>query len=455
ALVTGAIVSVFAGGCFFGALIAGYTANKIGRKRTIQLGALIAVVGCTIQTAAVNVGMLIAGRFIAGLSIGVLSMIVPLYQAEISPPHARGLLSGWTQMMITAGFFVANWVGYGCQFLQNDGQWRVPLAIQIVPAVILGAGMFVLPYSPRWLAQEGRHEEAMASLIRLHGSEANRELIAFEYDEIVTQIAWEKENVSNNFMDLFNTRPSLTRTMCGIMVQVCCQWTGVNVNSYFGPTIYANLGYTGSTILLISGISGAWGMIVTFIFITWMVDRIGRRKPLVYGGVAMAVCLAWQAGVASSDDPNYQNSSAGIAGIASIFLFSGVFSISYGPVSWVYQSEVFSMPLRAMGTSISTASNWAMNVLLSQITPIGLKNLSYKYFFIFVASNVANSVVAYFLFKETKGLTLEELGAVFGDFDVIAPPSARRIARDAANASPLDEEKKTDMAHNEFVTERV
>jgi MFS family permease len=98
--VIGAIVSLFAAGAFFGALMAGWTADKYGRKRTIQIGSVIAIVGCTLQTAAVNVGMLIAGRFIAGWSIGVLSMIVPMYQAEISPPHARGLLSGWTQLMI-------------------------------------------------------------------------------------------------------------------------------------------------------------------------------------------------------------------------------------------------------------------------------------------------------------------------------------------------------------------
>lgn len=98
----------------------------------------------------------------------------------------------------------------------------------------------------------------------------------------------------------------------------------------------------------------------------------------------MAVCLAWQAGVASkfASVPGYSNSSMGIAGIASIFLFSGVFSLSYGPVSWTYQSEVFSMPLRAMGTSTATACNWASNVIISQITPKAFGSIAYKYFFV-------------------------------------------------------------------------
>lgn len=117
--------------------MAGQTADRIGRKRTIQLGSIVAIIGCTLQTAAVNNAMLIVGRLIAGFSIGILSMIVPLYQAEISPPHARGLLSGWTQLMISAGFFVANWVGYGCERINGQAQFRVPLGIQIIPAVML------------------------------------------------------------------------------------------------------------------------------------------------------------------------------------------------------------------------------------------------------------------------------------------------------------------------------
>jgi sugar porter (SP) family MFS transporter len=314
-----------------GALLAGQTADRIGRKRTIQLGAAIATVGCAIQTGAVHISMLIIGRFIAGIAIGVLSMIVPVYQAEISPPHARGLLSGWTQLMIVWGFFVANWVGYGCQFLKNTGQWRIPLAIQCVPAMLLLGGMFVLPYSPRWLAGQGRIDEARATLLRLHGgaSQANSDRVEAEFDEMLAQIKWEKENVATSYRDLVKDGPSRHRTLCGCLVQAMCQWTGVNVNNYFGPTIYKALGFGGNTTLLINGVSGAWQVVVVWIFIQFVVDRLGRRKPLIIGPILMSIFLAWQAGIASQfAKPGYSNQGVGIAGLVSIFLFSGAFSVS-------------------------------------------------------------------------------------------------------------------------------
>jgi hypothetical protein len=286
--------------------------------------------------------------------------------------------------------------------------------------------------------------------MRLHGARAERSVVEAEYAEMVLQIDWERENVSNNFMDLFKTWPKLHRTLCGVLVQVCCQWTGVNVNAYFAPTIYANLGYSGNTPLLINSIGSLFSLMCNFVFITFMVDRIGRRQPLIWGAVAMAICLAWQAGVASlfSHHNGYSNTGAGIAGILSIYFFNMAFSWSYGPVSWIYQSEVFSMPLRAMGTSLSTASNWLMNVVISQFTPVGLANLGWKFFLLFVATNLGNAVIAYFLFPETKGLTLEELGGVFGDDDSLAPPTVHS-GNDMVNLGEKKSEVDDEVAHQE------
>lgn len=127
--------------------------------------------------------------------------------------------------------------------------------------------------------------------------------------------------------------------------------------------VYASLGYSGNTILLISGISGVWNVTTNWVFITFIIDRLGRRKPLICGALAMAIFLAVEAGIGSMFGGGKQGvgSSAGVAGIAFIFLFNAAFAFSYGPVSWVYQSEVFPMNTRAMGTSLSTASNCECN----------------------------------------------------------------------------------------------
>lgn len=141
----------------------------------------------------------------------------------------------------------------------------------------------------------------------------------------------------------------------------------------------------------------------------------------------MAVFLAAEAAIGSLFSSGRGNSSAGIAGIAFIFLFNAAFAWSYGPVSWVYQSEVFSMRVRSMGTALSTASNWAMNVVLSQISPIGLGRLGWKFFLIFIVTNIGNALIAYFVFSETKGLTLEEIDEVFGMTSEQALPAATHL----------------------------
>jgi len=391
--------------------------THIGRKRTIQIGALVAVLGCSLQTGAQNVSYLIVGRLIAGLAIGCLSMVVPLYQSEISPPGMRGFLTGLTQFMISIGFLVANWIGYGCQFIRSDAQWRVPLGVQVFPATMLFLGMFILPFSPRWLVDQGRNDEALAVIQHLHGDKHNKEFIDLEFAEMLEQIQYEKENISTKFSDLWSTKPMLRRTLTGIAIQVCTQFTGINVSSYFQPTLYAALGLSGSKVLMITGINGALGAIVTIIFIYFILDRVGRKPPLIFGAVGMAISLAVEAAInAKWGGTNSHNHAAQTAGVAFIIIFGSLFfSVSFGPVSWVYQSEIFPMRIRATGTAVCTCANWACNVLISQVSPIGMARLQYKFYILFVVTNIVNGLVVFFFFPETKGKSLEEMDAVFGD----------------------------------------
>lgn len=149
---SGAVVSVFTGGAFFGAMFAGPAGDYLGRKKTILLGSLVFILGGALQTAAQSLDYLYAGRLIAGVGVGFLVMIIPLYQAELAHPSIRGAVTALQQFMLGIGALVATWASYGCYKnfpATSDKQWRISLGIQVVPAVILAALIMFFPESPR------------------------------------------------------------------------------------------------------------------------------------------------------------------------------------------------------------------------------------------------------------------------------------------------------------------
>lgn len=157
----GWMVSVLTLGAMFGAFVNGPIADRVSRRWDLLLANIVFLIGSVIQCAAQDVVMIFIGRFIAGLSIGMLSMVVPLYLGELAPPNIRGSLIALQQLGITVGIMIAFWIDYGTQHIggTGDGQspiaWRLPLALQCVPSSILAAGTFWLPYSPRWLMNQG------------------------------------------------------------------------------------------------------------------------------------------------------------------------------------------------------------------------------------------------------------------------------------------------------------
>jgi len=259
-----------------------------------------------------------------------------------------------------------------------------------------------------------------------------------EFDEMDLQIEWEKANVTMNVLDLVKTRPNLHRTLCGILIQACGQWTGINVNNYYGPTIYARLGFTGDKILMINGIHGAWCVIVILVTINFVVDRIGRRVPMLVGALGCAACLAWQAGCSSQfARTGYHNSNTGNAGVTSNFFFSTFFNMTWGTISWIYQSEIFPMPIRSMGVAVSTSANWLNNLIISQITPSAFAHIGWKYFLVFMCCNLSNFAIVWFLFPETKGRTLEEIGTLFGDTNVVVGPELMKDMKEEGDKGEL------------------
>jgi MFS family permease len=166
---SGAVVSLFTGGAFFGAAFAGASGDILGRRWTIFLGALIFLVGGAVQTAAKSLNYLYAGRAFAGLGVGFLTMIIPVYQGEIAHPSIRGRVTGLQQFMLGIGALMAGWLVWGTNVdYQDDRQWRIPLGIQMLPAVILATLILTFPESPRWLIDHNRGEDGLRTLAQLH-----------------------------------------------------------------------------------------------------------------------------------------------------------------------------------------------------------------------------------------------------------------------------------------------
>ncbi|KAI9279697.1 general substrate transporter [Umbelopsis sp. AD052] len=416
-VMTGFIVSIYLLGAFVGGLFAGPISERIGRKRSIQLASIIFTLGSALQAGAISTQMLLGGRFVQGLGIGMYSMNVPVYQSELSPPHLRGRFVALQQLSIVTGIMIAFWLGYGCSFIQSDASWRLPLALQILPSILLFFGMFVLPYSPRWLVDKNRNEEALHTLARLH-AEGNTEdpYVVQEYNEIVAYVKFERENAVRTYRDLFS-KQNRRRVMLAVGIQSMQQWTGINAVLYYAPLIFKGAGLDGTASqLLATGLNGVVSVIATIPAVMF-IDRWGRVKTLLVGGTGMGITMLLAGallGAYPHTDAGPNNLGAQYFAIVMMYFFTICFSSSWGPCGWIYPAEIFPNRARAKGTGLSTAANYLMNFVIGEITPIMLSRITFWTYIFFCLTNFACVIILYFFYPETRGLSLEQMEVLFG-----------------------------------------
>ncbi|KPM35791.1 hypothetical protein AK830_g10780 [Neonectria ditissima] len=429
---SGAIVSVYNAGQACGGLTSGFVADKYSRKYAMSFMAFLTIVGAVLQTAAVHVAMMILGRFIAGLACGSLLSLVPIYLAETAQADNRGFLVGLHGMMIAIGFGTANWVGYAGSFAVSDTQWRVPLGMQLPVPLLMIAGCVFIPFSPRWLVQQDRIEDAKNVLIRLHGQDdlASQELI-----QIRNQLNLERSQGSTSWsyalQQMFSKR-YLRRTVTAAFIVTMGQLSGSSVIQNFQGIFYATVGFTGKTSLLVSGIYGMMGIIGQIIYLVVVADRWPRARTLWTGSVVLSVmisiCMALSAEFGSAEDGN----PAGARGaIAMIFLYSASYAIFFNAMIWVVPSELFPFFLRSKDLAFAVFCKATVGIVLSQITPVALANVSWRYYSLFIATNLTAAIIYFFFLPETSGKSLEEIAELFGD--AVATASDDKIgAKDVA-----------------------
>ncbi|KZL85902.1 hexose carrier protein [Colletotrichum incanum] len=437
--VAGGIVSAFQGGAILGTIINMLFANKIGRRHTIFVGSVISCLGSALQAGAVNMAMLIIGRFIGGAAVGMVTSTIPMYASELSEAKYRGTLSGLLQWMLSWGFLVAQWLGYGCSFSKSQFSWRFPLAFQAVPGVILVAGVYFLQESPRWLMERDRHEDARRSLGKLR-SGLDEETIDLEFREIRDVILADRALGDISWKSII-TKPSWRkRLVLGCGVQALGPLSGINVINYYGPRIYEILGISTQTSLMIIGISGALSIVYCTVGL-WLLDRIGRVKPLIFSAAGMGAALLVNAVQAQYLNENNANQ------LRSMVAMNFVFSMFYTPlgiISWVYPAEIFPVEVRALGNAITTFTNWTVNLIFAQISPEALTAIGFRYFYVFFVFNLIGMVCYIFFYPETKGRTLEQMDELFGDQLV---PHAMQDSVGAAAAVSKDEKLVEQLDH--------
>ncbi|MCJ1280815.1 hypothetical protein MMC26_000132 [Xylographa opegraphella] len=413
------ITSVLSAGTFFGALIAGDLADFFGRRTTIILGCIVFMIGVILQTASHGLGLLVAGRLIAGFGVGFVSAIIVLYMSEIAPKKVRGAIVSGYQFCITIGLLLASCVDYGTQDRTDTGSYRIPIAIQLLWALILGIGLFVLPESPRYFVKKGKVDKAVDVLARLRGQPRDSEFVQDEVAEIVANHEYEmqvipQDSYFSSWANCFKgglTRPSsnLRRTILGTSLQMMQQWTGVNFVFYFGTTFFQELGTIQNPFLisLITTLVNVCSTPISF----WTIERFGRRPLLIGGAAGMVVCQFIVAIVGTAT-----GATAGAAVdvmIAFICIYIFFFASTWGPGAWVLIGEIFPLPIRSRGVALSTASNWLWNCIITVITPymVGVDqgNLGPKVFFVWGSLCAVCFVYAYILVPETKGLSLEQV----------------------------------------------
>ncbi|RQM05160.1 hypothetical protein DH86_00003162, partial [Scytalidium sp. 3C] len=418
------ITSILSAGTFFGALIAGDFADWIGRRTTIILGCGVFLIGVILQTAVQGLGLIVAGRLIAGFGVGFVSAIIILYMSEICPRKVRGALVSGYQFCITIGLLLASCVDYGTEKRLDTGAYRIPIALQMLWALILGIGLVFLPESPRYFVKKGNLEKATEVLSRLRGQPEGTDYIQQELAEIVANHEYEMSVIPqdgyfsswfNCFKGgLFNPSSNLRRTILGTSLQMMQQWTGINFIFYFGTTFFQELGTIHNPFLtqIITTIVNVCSTPLSF----YIIEKYGRRPILIYGALGMFICefIVGIIGVTAGRESQHNNSAVS-AMIAFICIYIFFFASTWGPAAWVLIGEVFPLPIRSRGVALSTASNWLWNCIIAVITPymVGTEprdaNLGSKVFFIWGSLCFLCFIYALLLVPETKGLTLEQV----------------------------------------------
>ncbi|KEA51163.1 MFS transporter [Mangrovibacter sp. MFB070] len=399
-------------GCVFGAMSAGWLADKFGRKTPLILSAFLftaSAVGIAFST---HFDIFIAFRIIGGLGIGIASAISPLYIAEVSPAEKRGRFVAINQLTIVIGVLAAQIVnlliarpvetGATLVDIQQswNGQlgWRWMFGAGVVPAIAFLVLMFLVPESPRWLVRAGKEQSARDMLARI-GNQHYADATFTEIKTATTQAHADNQQVHLRSLLDKNVRPVL---FIGMVIAVFQQWCGINVIFNYAQEIFASAGFDINSTLKSIVATGLINLIFTIIALP-LVDKVGRRKLMLIGAGGLTVIYA---AIATA----YATGTMGQPVLLLVLAAIAVYALTLAPVTWVLLSEIFPARVRGLAMSVGTLALWVACFVLTYTFPLLNAGLGAAGSFLLYGVICAMGFV--FIFRkipETKGVSLEVL----------------------------------------------
>ncbi|TFY54378.1 hypothetical protein EVJ58_g8903 [Rhodofomes roseus] len=406
------IVAIYEIGCLVGALSNLWLGDRLGRRKTIVLGGIIMIIGAILQTTSFSYSQMIVARIVTGLGNGLNTSTVPSYHAECSPAAKRGSFIMIEGSLITFGIMISYWIDFAFYWLTgSSAQWRVPIALQILLAVMMVGGIFFLPESPRWLAKHGRNAEALAVIAALENKDYTAESVQLTYHGIREALAAEGTNspARSPIREVFtNGRSQNFRRACiGVVNQCFQQISGINLITYYATLLFQRLGINDVNSRIIAAANGTEYFLASIIAI-FLIDRVGRRPLMLFGSVGQMATMIILAVLGSVD-----SSGAKVASAVFLFVFNSFFAIGWLGMTWLYPAEIVGLRIRAPANAFSTASNWIFNFVVVMVTGPAFNSIGWKTYIVFAALNAFIIPIVYFFFPETAGRSLEDMDVIF------------------------------------------
>ncbi|UZJ52938.1 hypothetical protein CBS101457_002258 [Exobasidium rhododendri] len=431
------IASMLQAGSIIGSVLAFLVSDYVGRRRTAQLACLLWILGTSIWFSSAhktgehsgNLSQLLAGRFIAGLGVGITPVVAPTYLAEIAPRAIRGLCVCIFSGSVYLGILLGYWSNYGTSrgITDTSGlQWQVPASLNFIFAGLIFISSFFIPESPRWLLKVSREDDARKALDWLRHNNNDDLLIAQEFDDMAGALEQEREARGQKawyhlFTRLVTNRTNLHVLCIGIGIQVFGQFSGGGSMTVFAPKIFGYVGITGSeTKLFTTGIFGIVKLLSSMAAAFFIVDLLGRKFAVMFGlsiqavaSLYLALYLRFHYGDSVDGETTSTKMMADVA-IFFIFLSGFAWAIGVNSVQYLSQTEMFSLESRSLGVAIISVLHFLCQFGSSRsVNPIVNSGGPYALFVFFFVMSIVSLVFVFFMMPEVSGYPLERIKELF------------------------------------------